>query len=246
MGKWTQIKVAGHSCDIFEPGTLNPHGYVVLYLHGVNIGRLIDRPIFGQLFDDNGLRVMAPLTQRSWWTDRICAEFDPVVTAERHILDNVVPWIVEHWSATAPRIALLGTSMGGQGALRFAFKYPDTFPIVAALSPAIDYYTRWDEGDETLPLMYPDSETIRQDTATLHVHPLYWPRNSWFCCDPTDWRWIDSSERLQMKLQALGVPHRCDLSTEAGGHGFEYYSKMAPAAMEFIMSSLETERRRVL
>ena len=72
--------------------------------------------------------------------------------------------------------------MGGQGALRFAFKHPQLFPIVAAISPAIDYQMRYyDEEEVTIPQMYDDPKQARQDTATLHVHPLNWPRNIWFC-----------------------------------------------------------------
>jgi S-formylglutathione hydrolase FrmB len=135
--------------------------------------------------------------------------------------------------------------MGGQGALRLAFKHPNIFPIVAAISPAIDYQLRWNEGDEMLPQMYADPEAIRQDTATLHVHPLNWPRNIWFCCDPTDYRWHESADRLRMKLNAIGIPHEHDLETTGGGHGFAYYEKMAPMAVRFIAERLERERLRI-
>jgi S-formylglutathione hydrolase FrmB len=246
MGNWTEIEISGHACDVFEPSAASEHGYVVIYLHGVHLERLVDKPAFTGAFEQYGLRAIAPCTQRSWWTDRLCEEFDPQITAERHLLDNVLPYINSRWASAPPRIALLGTSMGGQGALRFAFKYPDTFPIVAALAPAIDYQLRWQEGHEPLRQMYRDAEAVRQDTATLHVHPLYWPRNTWFACDPADVPWHESAERLRMKLAALGVPHECDLETSGGGHGFEYYNRMAGRALEFVVGSLERERTRVV
>ncbi|MCA9210029.1 MAG: hypothetical protein KDA55_16840, partial [Planctomycetales bacterium] len=121
---------------------------------------------------------------------------------------------------------------------------PDTFPVVAAISPAIDYHLRFDEGDETLPAMYSDPESARQDTALLHIHPLNWPRNQFFCCDPVDHRWHESADRLRMKLYSLGVPFECDLETSGGGHGFEYYNRMAAKAMSFIVERLDRERRR--
>jgi S-formylglutathione hydrolase FrmB len=139
----------------------------------------------------------------------------------------------------------LGTSMGGQGALRIAFKHPNQFPTVAAISPAIDYQLRYKDGDEVLYQMYSDAEEVRQDTATLHVHPLNWPRNIWMCCDPTDRRWHDSADKLRMKLNAIGIPHEHDLETTGGGHGFEYYNRMAPKALGFIAERLERERLRV-
>jgi S-formylglutathione hydrolase FrmB len=245
-GTWTEIEVAGHPCDVYEPPVRNEHGYVVVYLHGVHVGRLVDKPTFCSELDRYGLPVIAPITQRSWWTDKICAEFDANLTAERHVLDNIVPYIEQHWGSRPPQLALLGTSMGGQGALRLAFKHPNTFPLVAAISPAIDYQLRFDEGDETLPLMYPDPEAARQDTATLHVHPLNWPRNLWFCCCPTDYRWHESTERLRMKLGALGIPYDAELEISGGGHGFEYYNQMAPAAIGYLAGRLDKERLRVV
>jgi hypothetical protein len=41
------------------------------------------------------------------------------------------------------------------------------------------------------------------------------------------------------------VPHECDLETSGGGHGFEYYNRMIPRAMQFIVERLDQERRRI-
>ncbi len=245
-GKWSEVVIAGHPCDVYEPPQLNEHGWTVMYLHGVHVNRLMDKAKFVEQFDRHGLRVIAPITQRSWWSDKICPEFDPRITAERYVLDEVLPFVEREWSAGPPAVGLLGTSMGGQGALRFSFKYPNTFPVVAAISPAIDYQHRLDEGDEILMQMYPDPESIRQDTATLHIHPLNWPRHQFFCCCPEDYRWWESADRLRMKLYSLGIPHECDMETKGGGHGFGYYNLMAERAVGFIAERLERERLRVV
>lgn len=243
-GQWSDASIAGHTCHVFEPATPSPHGYTVMYLHGVRLGKLADHLEFAALFDRFGLRCIAPVTQRSWWSDRICEEFDSTITAERYVLDRVLPWLAEHWNVAPPRIGLLGTSMGGQGALRLAYKHPNVFPVVAAISPAIDFQLRMEEGDETLARMYRDAEQARQDTATLHIHPLNWPRHQWFCCDPADYRWHESADRLRMKLYSLGVPYECDLETSGGGHGWSYYARMAEPAVGFIHERLERERLR--
>src|SRR5688572_25955785 len=237
MGSWTEESVAGHPCDLFEPAQRDPRGFVILYLHGVRLNRLRDQPRFTELFDRFGLRVVAPYGGRCWWVSRLCPDFDAKLTPERHVLDNVMPFISERWNAKPPQIGLLGTSMGGQGALRFAYKYPDRFPVVAAMSPAIDYQTRFEE-DEVLQAMYADPEAVRQETALLYVHPLNWPRHQFFCCDPTDHRWWDSADRLRMKLYSLGVMHECDLETTGGGHGFNYYNLMAERAVTFLVDRL--------
>jgi S-formylglutathione hydrolase FrmB len=245
---WTEARIADHACEIFEPAQPNPHGYVAIYLHGLHSNRISDKPAFTDEFVRHGMRVLCPRTERSWWTDKICPEFDTRFSAERYVLDHVLPFIFDRWQTKPPQIALFGTSMGGQGALRFGFRHPNKFPVVAAISPAIDYHLKMrypDEEDDPLFEMYPDPESARQDTATLHVHPLNWPRNIWFCCDPTD-RWHDGADRLRMKLSALGIPFQRDLETSGGGHGFEYYNRMARPAIDFMVAALEHERLRVV
>ena len=246
-GTWSETDVAGHRCQVFEPVEPSPHGLVVVYLHCSRAASLRGYPAFTREFDCHGLRVIAPITGQSWWTDRIWPEFDPNISAEAYVLGQVVPYVAQRWGATPPRLALLGVSMGGQGALRLAYKNPNVFSTVAAIAPAIDFQKRIDEGvDPGLDVMYRDVEDARQDTATLHIHPLNWPRNQFFCCDPSDTRWHESADRLRMKLWSLGVPFECDLETEAGGHSFDYASHMAPRAVGFIAERLERERLRVV
>lgn len=245
-GNWNTVQVAGHPVECYAPAVPSEHGYVVIYLHGVHLGRLEGNDAFEREFDRYGLRVIVPQTKRSWWSDRICPEFDESITAERHVLDNVLPYVAATFGTEPPGIALLGTSMGGQGALRFAFKHPNVFPVVAALSPAIDYQFRYDDEHHGISVLYEDEEAARQDTATLHVHPLNWPRHVWFACDPTDEPWYSSADKLAMKLSALGIPHETDMETIAGGHGFGYYNHMADKAIAFIHERLEKERLRIV
>ena len=247
-GRWSRVEVAGHECEVYEPPRASEHGYAVIYLHGVHLNSLADNEAFCAEFDRYGLRVIAPRAGRCWWADRLCPEFDPRITPFNYVRQDLVSYLAETWATRPPAIALLGTSMGGQGTLRLAFRQPNTFPIAAAISPAIDFQWRYDEpGDdyEAMRAMYDDAEAARQDTATLHVHPLNWPRNLWFACDPADDPWHESTAKLRMKLAALGIPHEYDLETTAGGHGFGYYNRMAPAAIKFLAERLDQERRRV-
>lgn len=243
-GSWSEVEIAGHECHVYEPAQASPHGFTVMYLHDLHLGKLADHLAFTRLLDQHGLRCIAPVTQRSWWADRIYPEFDPQVSAERYVLDRVLPWLAEHWNVRPPQIGLLGIGMGGQGALRFSCKHPNIFPVVAAISPCVDVQIAMEEGDATLRQMYRDAEQARQDTATLHIHPLNWPRHQWFACDPADDRWHESADRLRMKLYSLGVPYEADLETSGGGHSWEYYERMAEPAIGFIAERLERERLR--
>lgn len=244
-GAWTTLTLDGRPCHAYQPPAPSPHGYAVLYLHGEHVTSLAEFPAFGRLFDQFGLRCLCPVAERSWWSDRLCPDFDPAKSAERYLREDVLAWLAEHWGVQPPQIALLGTGMGGQGALRLAYKHPNTFPVVAAIAPAVDFHRRLEAGDPTLVQMYRDAEDARQDTATLHIHPLNWPRRQWFCCDPADDAWYDGVDRLRMKLYSLGVLHACDLDTSAGGHSPSYFEHMAPAAVEFLVQSLESERLRM-
>jgi S-formylglutathione hydrolase FrmB len=246
-GNWSQLEVTGHPCRIFEPAQLSPHRFVVIYLHCSESASLRAYPAFTEQFEHHGLRVIEPVTGRSWWTNRLWPEFDPEITAEAYVLQRVLPFIEARWDSRPPQLALLGISMGGQGALRLAYKHPSIFPTVAAISPAIDFQKRILEGvDPGLDFMYRDAEDARQDTALLHIHPLNWPRNQFFSCDPTDLRWHESADRLRMKLSSLGVPFECDLETEGGGHSFQYASRMAERAVGFLAERLERERLRIV
>jgi hypothetical protein len=244
-GSWETIELAGHVCHVYQPSQPSPHGYVVLYLHDASLKMPIDHPAECAALDAHGLRAICPVTGRSWWTDRICDEFDSDITAERYVLDCVLPYIAQRWSSHPPQLALLGTRMGGQGALRFAYKYPDLFPVVAAITPAVDYHLRLDEPeDQTLAAMYADPEEARQDTALLHVHPLNWPRHQFFCCDPLEY-WWDSADRLAMKLSSLGIPFERDLETSTDGDRHAYTHQMAERAVGFIAERLNQERLRL-
>ena len=246
-GNWSSAEVSGHTCRLFEPATPSPHRYTIIYLHCSRAATLADYPAFTEQFEKHGLRVVEPVTGQSWWTDRPWDGFDTRFSAEAYVLEHVLPFVERAWQTTPPRLALLGVSMGAQGALRMAYKYPNIFPTVAAISPAVDFQKRIVEGvDPGLEAMYRGAEDARQDSALLHIHPLNWPRNQFFCCDPADERWYESADRLRMKLWSLGVPFECDLETEAGEHSFRYASHMAPRAIGFIADKLEHERLRVL
>ncbi|MCA9184582.1 MAG: alpha/beta hydrolase-fold protein [Pirellulaceae bacterium] len=243
--RWSSIELHGHACHVFTPRNLNPHRYVLVYLHGVHLESLHDKREFLDQFEHYGFPVVCPQCGPTWWSDRVTPVFDPVISPYQYVTQHVRNYVQQRWSSGPPSIGLFGTSMGGQGALRIAYRLPHLFPVVAAIAPAIDFQHRLDEDDEILIEMYGDRETARQDTATLHVHPLNWPRNQFFCCDPADSRWFESAERLAMKLRALGVPFESDLNTTAGGHGFRYYRAMAEPTLRFLFERLEQERKRV-
>jgi S-formylglutathione hydrolase len=244
-GNWSRADIAGKPADVYDPpGDARPR-FGVLYLHGIGLETLATADVFTRLFAQLRLACVCPHGQRSWWADRVCAEFDPKVTPERYLLDAVLPFFAERWGLRPRAIGLLGISMGGQGALRLAFKHPDTFPAVAAISSAIEYHERYNQGSP-LDDMYNSKEQCRQDTVPMHIHPSRYPPHIFYCIDPTDAEWYRGNDRLHEKLSALGVPHELDLKTRAGGHSWDYFNHMADRSVHFLHAGLEHESRRLL
>jgi S-formylglutathione hydrolase len=243
-GTWTRADIAGKPADVYEPPGGRPR-FGILYLHGAGLETLVEKPTFTHLFDELHLGCVCPHGMRSWWADRVCAEFDPRLTPERHLLDNVTPYFARRWGLGPRSVALLGISMGGQGALRLAFKHAELFRAVAAIAPALDYHEVHGQGTP-LDAMYDSREQCRQDTAILHINPTSFPPHLFFCIDPDDRVWHRGNDRLHEKLSALGIPHEIDLTTRAGGHSWDYFNHMADRAVRFLSAGLEQESRRLL
>lgn len=249
---WLIADVAGHACEIHAPEDPLP-GRAAIYLHGVRERWLQDMPVLRDVVEAARLPVVAPRAGRSWWLDRIVPAFDTAITPERFVVEEVVAEVGRRFGVVPPGVAVFGTSMGGQGALRLAYRHPTVFPVAAAISPAIDFHAAMREAHErpdgefydTLWEIYGDVERARQDTAILHVHPLNWPRHQLFTCDPADEHWYDGSVRLQSKLAALGIPHVALLEPRGGGHGQVSDDTVAGDVLRFVLERLDQESRRI-
>ncbi|TWT46627.1 alpha/beta hydrolase family protein [Botrimarina hoheduenensis] len=184
-----------------------------------------------------GVAVIVPWSGASWWTD------GPVFGPEHkpgHVsgtLIAAVAWIRAELGLAPPQIALVGSGMGGHAALRWAYLRPQVFAAAAALRPWIDWHTLLDRtrADDpqfaALHTLYNDPEQARQDSATLHIHPLNWPRRQRFDCPPGDPR-HEGADRLRMKLMSLGVPHQCELEQRDGP---DYDSRRIAAASAWLV-----------
>jgi S-formylglutathione hydrolase FrmB len=251
---WTTAEVAGHPVEIYEPsgagGSGQPSGQqAVIYLHPARPELLRGREAFTRIFDELGLVCVCPHGGPSWWADRVYSGFDNRFSAERWVVEHVVAWLRERLSADGlkrpVRLGLLGVSIGGQAALRMAFKHPRVFPAVAALAPAIELHQFYGRGT-VLDLLYDSKEQCRQDTAVMHVRPDEYPSHIFFAVDPDDATWYRGGDRLHEKLTALGIAHTCDLSTRAGGHSWEYFEHMADRAIRFLAEGLTKATHRLL
>jgi hypothetical protein len=242
---WQDLTLGGLRCQIYEPRDTQPTGGVVILLHDDTPCDLPRQPVITTQLERHGLRLVAPESRDVWWTDRIYPPMDPERSAAALVAGPLLESITARWDQESLQVALWGWGRGGQGALRLAYTRPNEFPIAAAIAPLVDAHTWMEQGDVVLRQLYRDPEQARQDTVTLHIHPLNWPRHQWFCCDPTDYAVFEGVDRLQMKLYSLGVPHECDLQTVAARDGSSYVDQMTVPALAFIAQRTEQERRRV-
>ncbi len=237
LSQWSTDSLDGRRIDVFLPSSDERPQAAVLFLHGHGQVLLNQNPVFSRLLNEHRLAAICPDGGRSWWLDVLCPDFHPEITAQKWLIDSVVPFIGQRFSIKPPCIALLGVSMGGQGVLQLAYRYASRFPVVAAISPAVDFQQLYGSG---IPLdsMFPDAEAARQATVVLNLQPLAWPRYQFYCCDPADTEWFDGAARLGMKLSSSGILHERDLQTTGGGHSWDYFNRMAEPALKHIVESL--------
>lgn len=252
---WKSHEVAGRPVEAYTPsqwGALTAQApatvrrdRAVLYLHDQRGQSPRDFPTLVEKLEQHQIPLLAPSTGPTWWTDRISRYFDPHLSPRRYLLDFILPFAQSLWGIVPPRIGLLGYRMGAQGALGLAYRHPDQFPVVAAVTPAIDFQLLVAQGDPVLMELYEDPESARQDTVILHIHPLNWPRHQFFCCDPADPHWFASADRLRMKLGSIGIPHEADLQSTFAEEA-DYVRAAMPRALDFIAERLEQDRLRVI
>jgi len=233
---WSRLEIAGKPADVFDPPNALP--FALLFLHDESGDTGATSQAITSELHKRRLRCVAPHAGCSWWVNRVTPTFDATLTPETHLLDAVMPWIDATWKTGQRGVAVAGIGMGGQAALRLAFRHPSRFAAVGSIAGTMDFHERFGHGTP-LDEMYPSREHARQDTAILHIHPHEWPPHIWFACPPGDVR-HRGNDRLHEKLSAIGVPHTADLDTQSRPEEF------LGAMLEFVADALLRESRRLM
>lgn len=239
---WRTVFVEAKKVDIYYPQgveraeALRP----VIYLHGHSGATLHGRRAFEKMAADHGFVLICPQGGVSWWTDRPHASFDSELSAEDFIIEYLVPYVREYLDprVRAKTLAIAGISMGGQGALRLAFRHPDVFPIVFSIAAAIRYdsvYGSWEE----IAQLYGSREEAEADTAAHHIDSGRRPWKIGLYIDPADEDWIEGNYEFQQALAAKGVVHEYDFRTTGGGHTWTYFYATAPKMGRFLADAFE-------
>lgn len=250
-------KVLGHAvpyCVILPPSydSNSSRRYPVLYfLHGLggDAQFLIDSGGLNMIEDlwqhreINDFLIVTPSAGRSFYIN----SRDGRVRYQDFFIREFLPFIEIHYRILRDRRhrGISGVSMGGYGALRFAFLYPNLFGSVSAHSAALI---------QNPPR--PNVSTAQETAITRFVgaafgspfDPAYWTRESPFtivrdhphpqdlriyfdCGTSDDFGFNRGAEAFHKLLLARGIPHEFHLYP--GGHDWSYFAQHLPASFEF-------------
>lgn len=249
--------ILGHAvpyCVILPPSydTSKTKRYPVLYsLHGlggdaqtlVNSGGLDLIEDLWQRHQIGEFLIVTPSAGRSFYVN----SRDRRVRYEDFFIREFLPFIERHYRILRDRRhrGISGMSMGGYGALRFAFLYPDLFGSVSALSPAL---VEESARSNLAPLQGAVFTRFVGSAFGSPFDPAYWKRESPFtivrahtppadlriyfdCGMSDDYGFNRGAEAFHKLLAARGLPHEFHLYP--GGHDWAYFAQHLPASLEF-------------
>lgn len=224
---------------------------VLYFLHGLgeNAQLLINSGgmnLIDDLWEQNQIGeflIVTPDGGRSFYVN----SRDGHVRYEDFFIKEFIPYIESHYRVEAQRRSrgVSGVSMGGYGALRFAFRYPQLFGSVSAHSAALI---------EKLPT---GNMTDSQGSLLSRIlggafgsppDAKYWNENNPFtlarngprpkglqiyfdCGTEDDFGFDDGAQKFHQFLVSRGISHEFHLYP--GGHDWNYVAEHFPASLEF-------------
>lgn len=233
----------------------SPRHYAVLYfLHGLGDNEqsffksggwelIQDLRQDGEISD---FLVVAPEGKRGFYINSA----DGRVRYSDFFIREFIPYIESHYSVRRERAArgISGVSMGGYGALRFAFAYPEMFSSVSAQSAALII-----ESPRELQKMRAPRQ-LTEMLGAVFGNPVdvpHWNRNSPFvlakenrslirskklaiyfnCGDEDEFGFDQGAEALDRQLKSEDIPHEFHLYP--GDHSAEYFLSHLGETLKF-------------
>jgi len=180
------------------------------------------------------------------WEDVIVKDFIPFLDAKY----RTIPGRRGH--------AILGSSMGGYGALKIAFKRPDLFAAVAAHSPALLPFDLKHLPEYAENLINNPKGFLNGPIRKTFGEPIdeeFWRENNplwiaeqgkapkdlkiYFDCGENDrFGFQKGSQELHEILEKKGVPHESAILP--GSHGWEYINENLNRSLEFLDKALRS------
>jgi S-formylglutathione hydrolase FrmB len=176
-------------------------------------------------------------------------------------LKEFIPYIETHFRIIRGRASrgITGLSMGGYGALRFAFAYPELFSSVSAQSPALIT-----EPPKQLDTNLEMGGPLPRLLGRIFGSPIdraHWERNNPFvlarlrrsrlkhqfiyfnCGRQDEYGFAEGAEKLHKQLRAERVPHEFHLYP--GGHDAQYFLTHLGETLKFHWKAFSAAGRSV-
>jgi S-formylglutathione hydrolase FrmB len=189
--------------------------------------------------------IVAPEGKRSFYINSA----DGSVRYSDFFLTEFMPYIENKYRIRSGRAtrAITGISMGGYGALRFAFAHPELFSSVSAQSAALIT-----ESPQELSAAERSGTSLGRLLGTVFGEPidaLHWQENSPFvlakqnkaglrrlavyfnCGQEDDFGFEKGAEALHQELQAEGIQH--EYHSYPGDHSLTYFLTHLGETLEF-------------
>ena len=178
MGR--SIKVQVTKPDKYESRNM---AYSVVYLlhgHGDNFGAWSRNRDLWKDADDHLFIFVCVDGGTSWYFD---SPLDQKCKYETFIVDELVPYIDGHYQTVADpsHRAIVGLSMGGQGAVRLAMHHPDVWKVAGAMSGIVDICD------------FPNRFDLEKVLGDYYTHKSLWHENAII-------NQIDRLKRADLKL----------------------------------------------
>ena len=217
------------------------------WFHGGRLGEVLDRLI--EAGEIRPVIAVSPSAGKSWYVDS--ADFGGPGDYETAIVHDLVAEIDRAYptASDAAYRAVAGISMGGHGALRFAFAHPDTFSAVAALSPGIwkpdgvswaqspqfnspEDFERWfpRTTGETFDLATFTAQSPFSLVSAIAAHPTP-PRVLLTTGDDDQLALYDGTVEMYLDLRSYGL--RPELRVIDGGHDWRHWRQMVDEVLHF-------------
>jgi S-formylglutathione hydrolase FrmB len=187
--------------------------------------------------------IVTPGADRSFYIN----SRDGRVRYEDFFIREFLPTIESHYRVRAERQdrGITGISMGGYGALRFAFRYPALFGSVSVHSAAL--VAKLPEFEASSPQQEALSRMMGRAFG-VPFDPVFWNRNNpftlvengihvsgmkiYFDCGTDDEFGFDAgAQAFDELLAAKRIPHEFHLYP--GGHNWAYFAEHFPASLQF-------------
>lgn len=209
---------------------LSNRRYAVLYLlHGLygNHTDWVTRTRLTQYAESYALIIVMPDAGDSWYTNSVSTAQDKF---EDYILKDVIADVEGRYRTmrSAHGRAILGLSMGGYGAVKFALRRPDLFAVAGSLSGAFNGPLDADETpeyrDQLVRVFGERGSRTREDNDIFRLLPLNPTVLPYFylSCGTAD-QFLQTNRRFVGALQAQKVAY--EYHEMPGQHSWTYWDQ---------------------